>query len=114
MKSLKELGHELACTGFTRLAVATNKGFYLEYEMANEHVNMTMINITSWLPRPKMLHTCTMLFHIFEIIAHFCLVRTEIFLKNIVYRSCTVNKMHISPIASLSTFLKQHLHIYLQ
>lgn len=41
---------EFACTGFTRFAVATNKDFYLEYEMANEHVNMTIINITSWLP----------------------------------------------------------------
>lgn len=41
--------HEFACTGFTRFAVATNKGFYLEYELANEHVNMTIINITSWL-----------------------------------------------------------------
>lgn len=41
---------EFACTGFTGFAVATNKDFYLEYEMANEHVNMTILNITSWLP----------------------------------------------------------------
>lgn len=49
---VEEVGakHEFACTGFTRFAVATNMGFYMECGMANEHVNITIINITSWLP----------------------------------------------------------------
>lgn len=36
----------------------------------------------------------------FEINVLFCLVGTEIFLKNAVCCSCTLNKMHINPISS--------------
>lgn len=52
MNLLKELGQNLnlhALASHVSLLPPT-KDFYLEYEMANEHVNMTIINITSWLP----------------------------------------------------------------
>lgn len=46
-----ETKQEFACTDFTRFAVATNKDFYLEFEMAEEHnVHVNIMNNTSWLP----------------------------------------------------------------
>lgn len=54
-------------------------------------------------------------YSMFEIAVLSCLVRTEIFLINSVYCSCTVNKMHISPVLSQSRpSFRQHPCLYLQ
>lgn len=49
MNSFKELGQNKNL--HARFAVPTNKDFYLEFEMAEEHnVHVNIMNNTSWLP----------------------------------------------------------------